>query len=214
MFQLTIFVLNKHISERISPQTLRKALALVQIEAPCPPLVLFLLIACHQTVEADTAPPITAAAVAMMTVRKDGERLIVSPEGRSPVPQGTPGTCRAAGPERPRCGAVQRSSAPAHLPHRSAQRSRHPACPSPLTARGALGARLEGEKSFPPHLSRQKGTRGPLRVVNDGRSRYAVGNVCGPVSKQEEFSRRRILRPPPPIPFDLMGFEIPLEIRD
>lgn len=51
--------------------------------------------------------------------------------------------------------------------------------------------------------------RSLITVVNDGRSRSAVGKVCGPLGKREGFSRSGT-----PASFDLMGFEIALEIRD
>lgn len=96
-------------------------------------------------------------------------------------------------------------------PHRSAQRSRRPARPSPAEPwERSWEVKSLSHRIFPG----KRGMRGSLRVVNDGRSRSGVGNVCAPVGKQEGFSRRRILRPPSPAAFDLMGFEIPLEIRD
>lgn len=81
------------------------------------------------------------------------------------------------------------------------------------TGREVVGS-LRRHFSQGKQTNKQKDIWDCRRGVNDGGSWSAIGNVCGPVGKQKGFWRRLILRQPPPVCFHLMGFEIPLEIRN
>lgn len=107
------------------------------------------------------APAAAAAVVVVVVVRGAGERSAFGPEegweGRAPLLQGRRVPAAPPpppGPAAPRSGAVQSSSAPAHLPHplRAAPRPARPGQPSepPQPRAGGAGrGRVLPAASFP-----------------------------------------------------------------